>query len=227
MRTASAQGVDVAEDRIVIFADVIERLLGASCCALSGANIADEGAPSASYRFAAASLSRTVALGSFSETTVGYPAGRKDEGELSVSPLLLRTRSSSRSVGNASLTRRRSAFPSLTMCVLAFCSVTIDSFSSRTGTRRLALWGAQECHRRGRWLFRWSRLGKQRERCCPPLALGRSLAQRLHSCAHADRSDGDEALLVGILRWDQTRDLCRALGWRRGPDHLLCVTLPR
>lgn len=37
------KGVDVTGDRIKIFADVIEEELGMPCCALSGANIANEG----------------------------------------------------------------------------------------------------------------------------------------------------------------------------------------
>ncbi|CAH7681027.1 NAD-dependent glycerol-3-phosphate dehydrogenase C-terminus-domain-containing protein [Phakopsora pachyrhizi] len=57
------KGVDVVGDRIKIFADVIEEDLGISCCALSGANIANE-----------------VALNKFSETTVGYR--QREEGEL-------------------------------------------------------------------------------------------------------------------------------------------------
>ncbi|EGG12435.1 uncharacterized protein MELLADRAFT_101681 [Melampsora larici-populina 98AG31] len=57
------KGVDVTGDRIKIFADVIEEELGMPCCALSGANIANE-----------------VALNKFSETTIGY--GTRSEGEL-------------------------------------------------------------------------------------------------------------------------------------------------
>jgi glycerol-3-phosphate dehydrogenase (NAD+) len=49
------KGVDVKESEIHIFADVIEARLGASCSALSGANIANE-----------------VATDRFSETTIGY-----------------------------------------------------------------------------------------------------------------------------------------------------------
>lgn len=50
---------------IHIFADVIEKRLGISCSALSGANIASE-----------------VALERFSETTVGYRKDKEDEGLL-------------------------------------------------------------------------------------------------------------------------------------------------
>lgn len=57
------KGVDVVGDRIKIFADVIEEDLAISCCALSGANIANE-----------------VAQGKFSETTIGYRS--REEGEL-------------------------------------------------------------------------------------------------------------------------------------------------
>lgn len=49
------KGVDVKGADIHIFADVIEKRLGIPCSALSGANIASE-----------------VALGRFSETTIGY-----------------------------------------------------------------------------------------------------------------------------------------------------------
>lgn len=49
------KGVDVHGADIHIYADVIEKRLGISCSALSGANIASE-----------------VALEAFSETTVGY-----------------------------------------------------------------------------------------------------------------------------------------------------------
>lgn len=73
------KGVDVKGDNINIFPDVIQDELGVSCSALSGANIADEGADgqlclSASRPKAdAVSLSLcTVAVGKFSETTVGY-----------------------------------------------------------------------------------------------------------------------------------------------------------
>ena len=52
---ASVQGVDVHEDKIRIYADVIEEKLGIHCSALSGANVANE-----------------VAEGKFCETTVGY-----------------------------------------------------------------------------------------------------------------------------------------------------------
>ena len=37
------QGVDVNEDKIRIYADVIQERLGLNCSALSGANIANEG----------------------------------------------------------------------------------------------------------------------------------------------------------------------------------------
>ncbi|ORX36836.1 NAD-dependent glycerol-3-phosphate dehydrogenase N-terminus-domain-containing protein [Kockovaella imperatae] len=57
------KGVDVEGSDIHIYADVIEKRLGVSCSALSGANIADE-----------------VAIDKFSETTVGYR--KKEEGEL-------------------------------------------------------------------------------------------------------------------------------------------------
>lgn len=57
------KGVDVHGADIHIFADVIEQRLGISTSALSGANIASE-----------------VALGRFSETTVGYR--KKEDGEL-------------------------------------------------------------------------------------------------------------------------------------------------
>jgi len=56
---ADGKGVDVKGADIHIFADVIEKRLGVSCSALSGANIADE-----------------VAKDRFSETTIGY---RKEE----------------------------------------------------------------------------------------------------------------------------------------------------
>lgn len=80
------KGVDVTGDRIKIFADVIEEELGMPCCALSGANIANEGVyiysiliwwslTNWSYDFAS-----TVALNKFSETTIGY--GTRSEGEL-------------------------------------------------------------------------------------------------------------------------------------------------
>ncbi|RSH79709.1 glycerol-3-phosphate dehydrogenase [Apiotrichum porosum] len=59
------KGVDVHGSDIHIFADVIEKRLGISCSALSGANIASE-----------------VALERFSETTVGYRKDKEDEGLL-------------------------------------------------------------------------------------------------------------------------------------------------
>ncbi|TXT07174.1 hypothetical protein VHUM_03344 [Vanrija humicola] len=59
------KGVDVHGADIHIFADVIEKRLGISCSALSGANIASE-----------------VALGRFSETTVGYRPGQEAQGLL-------------------------------------------------------------------------------------------------------------------------------------------------
>jgi glycerol-3-phosphate dehydrogenase (NAD+) len=37
------QGVDVKNDKIQIYADLIEKELGISCSSLSGANIANEG----------------------------------------------------------------------------------------------------------------------------------------------------------------------------------------
>lgn len=40
----TSQGVDVRGDQIHIIADVITETLGIPCSALSGANIADEGA---------------------------------------------------------------------------------------------------------------------------------------------------------------------------------------
>lgn len=51
------------ENEISIFADLIEKELGVSCSALSGANIADE-----------------VANEAFSETTIGYR--NKEDGEM-------------------------------------------------------------------------------------------------------------------------------------------------
>jgi glycerol-3-phosphate dehydrogenase (NAD+) len=50
---------------IHIFADVIQQRLGIRCSALSGANIASE-----------------VAAGRFSETTIGYRKGYKEDGVL-------------------------------------------------------------------------------------------------------------------------------------------------
>lgn len=60
---ANVQGVEVKETNIDIFADIIEKKLGASVSALSGANIAPE-----------------VARDKFSETTIGYR--KKEEGEM-------------------------------------------------------------------------------------------------------------------------------------------------
>lgn len=59
------QGVDVHGADIHIFADVIQKRLGIRCSALSGANIASE-----------------VAAGRFSETTIGYRKGHKEDGLL-------------------------------------------------------------------------------------------------------------------------------------------------
>ncbi|ORY36422.1 glycerol-3-phosphate dehydrogenase, partial [Leucosporidium creatinivorum] len=56
------KGVDVHEDKIHIFSEVIEEHLGVSCAALSGANIANE-----------------VARDAFSETTIG--CRNKEDGE--------------------------------------------------------------------------------------------------------------------------------------------------
>jgi glycerol-3-phosphate dehydrogenase (NAD+) len=56
------KGVDVHEDKIHIFSEVIEEHLGVSCAALSGANIANE-----------------VAKDAFSETTIG--CRNKEDGE--------------------------------------------------------------------------------------------------------------------------------------------------
>ena len=55
--------MDVNEDKIKIFADVIQDKLGIACCALSGANIANE-----------------VAREAFCETTIGYRT--EDDGNL-------------------------------------------------------------------------------------------------------------------------------------------------
>lgn len=44
------QGVDVNEDKIRIYADVIQDRLGLNCSALSGANIADEGMRASPFR---------------------------------------------------------------------------------------------------------------------------------------------------------------------------------
>lgn len=57
------KGVDVNDTEIDIFADVIGKKLDVSCCALSGANIANE-----------------VAIDRFSETTIGYRS--QEEGEM-------------------------------------------------------------------------------------------------------------------------------------------------
>ncbi|KAH8917743.1 NAD-dependent glycerol-3-phosphate dehydrogenase [Atractiella rhizophila] len=59
------KGVDVQEGQIKIYADVIESKLGIPCCALSGANIANE-----------------VASGSFCETTIGYRPGGEHEAKM-------------------------------------------------------------------------------------------------------------------------------------------------
>lgn len=90
------KGVDVTGDRIKIFADVIEEELGMSCCALSGANIANEGLyfpirPLFCLRillafsdycldFLILCIGRAVAQEKFSETTIGYAI--RSEGEL-------------------------------------------------------------------------------------------------------------------------------------------------
>ncbi|WFD40819.1 glycerol-3-phosphate dehydrogenase (NAD(+)) [Malassezia japonica] len=60
------KGVDVRDNKISIFADVIQEALGIPCAALSGANIANE----------------AVARDKFSETTVGY---RPNQRELALS----------------------------------------------------------------------------------------------------------------------------------------------
>lgn len=57
------KGVSVQDTEISIFADIIEKRLGGSCSALSGANIANE-----------------VAIDRFSETTIGYRT--KEQGEM-------------------------------------------------------------------------------------------------------------------------------------------------
>ncbi|PWN43161.1 NAD-dependent glycerol-3-phosphate dehydrogenase [Ceraceosorus guamensis] len=59
------KGVEVKDGNINIFADVIEKLLGCKCSALSGANIANE-----------------VAQDKFSETTIGYRPGEHEKAEL-------------------------------------------------------------------------------------------------------------------------------------------------
>lgn len=57
------QGVDVQEDKIRIYADVIQEQLGIECSALSGANVANE-----------------VAEGKFCETTIGHRT--KEDGKM-------------------------------------------------------------------------------------------------------------------------------------------------
>lgn len=65
------KGVEVSQGNISIYADVIQEALGISCAALSGANIANEGA----FQFF---ILISVAQDLFSETTVGYRPDQYD-----------------------------------------------------------------------------------------------------------------------------------------------------
>lgn len=79
------QGVDVKNDKIQIYADLIEKELGISCSSLSGANIANEGellfqVPGPILIFFTYDrrlrtfglIHGKVAQEKFSETTIGY-----------------------------------------------------------------------------------------------------------------------------------------------------------
>jgi hypothetical protein len=88
------QGVDVSNDQISIYADVIQKELGISCSSLSGANIANEGewrvlespvvlSPINRGRVTDTSTSccgGSVAQEKFSETTIGYR--NQEEGQM-------------------------------------------------------------------------------------------------------------------------------------------------
>jgi glycerol-3-phosphate dehydrogenase (NAD+) len=78
------KGVEVKDGNIRIFADVIQEILGCKCSALSGANIANEGELVSAHTVGnlADTSVSSVAEGKFSETTIGYREGDLESAEI-------------------------------------------------------------------------------------------------------------------------------------------------